>query len=60
MEHLFEAIRDLPVQQRQVLTLALEGMSRAEIAACLGITADNAAVRLSRARSALRERMEKP
>jgi RNA polymerase sigma factor (sigma-70 family) len=60
MERLFAAIRDLPVPQRQVLTLALEGMSHAEIAACLGITADNAAVRLSRARSTLRERMETP
>ncbi|HVV52653.1 MAG TPA: sigma-70 family RNA polymerase sigma factor [Polyangia bacterium] len=60
VERLYAAIRDLPVPQRRVLTLALEGMSHAEIGACVGITAENAAVRLSRARAALRQRMEEP
>ena len=57
VEQLFAALRTLPVPQRQVLTLALEGMALAEIGACVGITADTAAVRLSRARAALRERL---
>ena len=60
VERLYAAIRALPVPQRQVLTLALEGMSHAEIGACLRITPENAAVRLSRARAALRARMEEP
>jgi RNA polymerase sigma-70 factor (ECF subfamily) len=57
VEQLFEALRALRVPQRQVVTLALEGMDLAEIGACLGISADTAAVRLSRARAALRERL---
>jgi RNA polymerase sigma-70 factor (ECF subfamily) len=57
VEGLFAAIRALPVAYRQVLTLALEDVTHAEIAACLGITVENVAVRLSRARAALRERV---
>jgi RNA polymerase sigma-70 factor (ECF subfamily) len=60
VERLFAAIRALPVPFRQVLTLALEGMSHSEVGVCLGITPENAAVRLSRAREALRARMEEP
>jgi RNA polymerase sigma-70 factor (ECF subfamily) len=58
VDRLFAAIRTLPIPQRQVLTLALEGMTHAEIGACLGITVENAAVRMSRARAALREKLE--
>jgi RNA polymerase sigma-70 factor (ECF subfamily) len=58
VERLFAALRTLTVPQRQVLTLALEGMELAEIGACLGISAATAAVRLSRARAALRARLE--
>jgi RNA polymerase sigma factor (sigma-70 family) len=57
VEQLFAALRTLPVAQRQVLTLMLEGMELAEVGSCLGITAETAAVRLSRARAALRERL---
>lgn len=57
-ESLFRALRTLPVPFRQALTLALEGMSNAEVGACLGITAETAAVRLSRARAALRAQLE--
>jgi RNA polymerase sigma factor (sigma-70 family) len=60
MARLFTAIRGLPVPQRQVLTLSLEGMTHAEIGSCVGITAEHVAVRLSRARAALRKRMEEP
>ena len=48
------AIRALPVNYRQVITLALEDMTPVEIAAVLGVTENNVAVRLNRARKALR------
>ncbi|HEX4136552.1 MAG TPA: sigma-70 family RNA polymerase sigma factor [Bryobacteraceae bacterium] len=57
-ETLLAAIRSLPVNYRQVLTLALEDLTPAEIAAVLGVTENNAAVRLNRARKALREILE--
>jgi DNA-directed RNA polymerase specialized sigma24 family protein len=46
------------VNYRQVLTLALEDLAPAEIAAVLGVTENNAAVRLNRARKALRAILE--
>lgn len=52
-------LRTLPLGQRQVLALALEGLSHAEIAALVGITPENVAVRLGRARDALRRSLEK-
>lgn len=52
---LVSAIQSLPVATRQILTLALEGLSRGEIADILGISENNATVRLSRARRALQE-----
>jgi RNA polymerase sigma factor (sigma-70 family) len=55
---LWAALRSLPLGARQVLTLALEELPLREIAEILGITENNAAVRLSRARSALRDAME--
>jgi RNA polymerase sigma-70 factor (ECF subfamily) len=58
VDRLYAALRALTVPQRQVLTLALEGMTLAEIGVCLAITAETAAVRLSRARAALRARMQ--
>ena len=54
-EGLRRAVRKLPTTQRQAVMLYLEGLSTAEIAAVLGITENNANVRLSRARQALRE-----
>lgn len=59
LEHLLDALRRLPDASRQILTLALEGLTRTEIAEVLGITENNAGVRLSRARRALEEAMEK-
>ena len=58
VERLFAAIRALSVPQRQVLTLALEDLTHAEIAACLDISLSNVAVRLNRARAALRQLLE--
>lgn len=51
---MYEALRGLPLAQREVLTLALEGLPHAEIAEVLGVTVNSVDVRLSRARSALR------
>ncbi len=57
-ERLLRHLRVLPLGQRQVLTLALEGLPHLEIAAIVGITVENVAVRLGRAREALRRSLE--
>lgn len=56
-ERLQRAVRGLPLSLRQAVTLALEGFSHEEIGAALGISINNVAVRLNRARSALRDRL---
>lgn len=56
-ERLMAALQSLPGQTREVLALSLEGLSRAEMAAVLGVTENTATVRLSRARRALQEAM---
>jgi RNA polymerase sigma factor (sigma-70 family) len=55
--HLMEAIRQLPVPFRQAITLSLEDLSHAEIARVLGISENNVAVRMNRARKLLREKL---
>jgi RNA polymerase sigma factor (sigma-70 family) len=55
---LLAALRGLPVGQRQLVVLALEGMRYDEIAELLGISAGNVGVRLNRARAALKEQLE--
>lgn len=54
-ERLLGAIQRLPEGHRQVVLLSLEGLSHADIAEVLGITENNVAVRLSRARRALKD-----
>ena len=54
---LMDAVQSLPVNQRQVITLMLEGFSYAEIADVLGITETNVGARLTRARQILRLRL---
>jgi RNA polymerase sigma-70 factor (ECF subfamily) len=54
-EQLLVALRRLPLGQRQLVTLALEGLSTRELAEVLGITENNVGVRLTRARATLRE-----
>lgn len=56
-EGLARAVRSLPPPQRQVCALSLEGLTHREIADVVGITENNVAVRLSRARDALRRRL---
>jgi RNA polymerase sigma-70 factor (ECF subfamily) len=53
-----DAIQQLPLAYRQVVMLMLEELSHKEIAEVLGITESNVAVRLNRARKALKETME--
>jgi len=57
LSRVLAAIRELPVVDRTVLVLALEGASLEETAEVVGITAGNAGVRLHRARRRLVERM---
>jgi len=52
---LLGAVRRLPLGHRQVVTLFLEGFSMGEIAETLGLSENNAAVRMNRARVRLRE-----
>jgi RNA polymerase sigma factor (sigma-70 family) len=52
---LMSAIQSLPVTHRQMIVLALEGLSQAEIAEVMGITENNVAVRLTRIRKALKD-----
>jgi RNA polymerase sigma factor (sigma-70 family) len=52
---LMSAIQSLPVAHRQMIVLMLEGLSHAEIAEVAGITENNVAVRLNRARKALKD-----
>jgi RNA polymerase sigma factor (sigma-70 family) len=56
---LFDAIHRLPIAYRQVITLVLEDMAYADIAVVLGISESNVGARLSRARQALRELLER-
>lgn len=52
---LFEAVRTLPLQGRQIVSLHLEGFSNREIGEALGLSEGNIATRLSRARGQLKE-----
>jgi RNA polymerase sigma-70 factor (ECF subfamily) len=53
-------VRGLPLAYRQVTGLTLEGLTPAEIAETLGITANAVAIRLSRAKEMLRDRLGEP
>jgi RNA polymerase sigma factor (sigma-70 family) len=52
---LVDAIRRLPIMYRQVITMTLDELPQSEIAAVLGLTENNVAVRLNRARKLLRQ-----
>ncbi|MDT0603039.1 MULTISPECIES: sigma-70 family RNA polymerase sigma factor [Thalassotalea] len=57
-QRLAHAIRQLKLDQQQVITLALEGMSYQEIAEVLSITTNLVGVRLQRAKKALTQLLE--
>ena len=50
-------MRELPLGQRQLVTLALEGLSYAEMAEVLDISSNLVGVRLNRARKALTDKL---
>ena len=52
---LASAIQNLPLAQRQITVLMLEGLSHAEMAEVLGTTENNVGVRLTRAKTALKK-----
>ena len=54
-EKLEAAVQRLPLNQKLVVTLALEGFTPEEVADVLGITASAASVRLHRAKTALEQ-----
>jgi RNA polymerase sigma-70 factor (ECF subfamily) len=51
---LMAAVRSLPLVHRQIVTLALEGLTPREIAEYLGVTSNAVSIRLSRAKNLLR------
>jgi RNA polymerase sigma-70 factor (ECF subfamily) len=55
MRAVFRAIHALPFGQRQVLVLTLEGLAHEEIGDVLGISVNNVAVRVNRARAELKK-----
>ncbi|MFD2164764.1 RNA polymerase sigma factor [Thalassotalea euphylliae] len=57
-QRLSAAIRELKLEQQQVITLALEGMSYQEMAEILNITTNLVGVRLQRAKASLMKRLE--
>jgi RNA polymerase sigma-70 factor (ECF subfamily) len=59
-ERLLDAIRRLPVSLRQIVTLALEDMTYADIADVVGISETNVGARLTRARQTLRRLLQEP
>lgn len=59
MERVYRAVRKLPELDRSVLLMALEEMSRQEMADNLGIRENAVQVRLHRARRRLNEEMER-
>jgi RNA polymerase sigma factor (sigma-70 family) len=52
---LMSAIQSLPLTYRQMIVLMLEGLSHVQMAEVLGITENNVAVRLNRARNILKD-----
>jgi RNA polymerase sigma factor (sigma-70 family) len=52
---LISAIQSLPLTHRQMIVLMLEGLSHVQMAEVLGITENNVAVRLNRARNVLKD-----
>jgi RNA polymerase sigma-70 factor (ECF subfamily) len=56
-ERLRTAVQELPLDDRQIVVLYLEGLSAAEIEAVTGVSAGAVATRLTRARQRLRTRV---
>ena len=57
-EKLQATVRTLPLDQRQVVTLTLEGFAPREIADVLGVSANTVSIRLTRAKAVLKKAFE--
>lgn len=57
-DRLQDALRRLPLKDRQIVGLKLEGFANREIAEASGLTENNVAVRLNRARHRLKQMLE--
>lgn len=57
VRNLVKYVRQLPVSQRQVMTLSLEGLSYQEIAEICGLTVSNVGVLITRAKQQLKSKM---
>ena len=55
---LIDGIRELPIAEKQIVTLHLEGLSAAEIEEVTGVSAGAVATRLTRIRQKLTERVQ--
>lgn len=55
---LYSAIHTLDLLPRQIISLHLEGFSNKDIAEILGLSANHVAVKLTRIRAALKEKMD--
>ncbi len=58
VNQLLRAIRSLPLQSRQIVTMSLEGLSYQEISQVCGIQSSNVGAILSRAKKSLSEILE--
>lgn len=58
-QHLVRSIQQLPVPQREAIVLCFEGFSYPEVGEVLGISANAATLRCQRAKTALRDMMER-
>lgn len=56
-EALVDAVRELPLQSRQIVTMSMEGLSYQEIADVCGLKVTNVGVILNRARKQLMEKV---
>lgn len=54
---LMHAIRQLPIIQRQIITLYLDGVKQQDIAQILGMSENNIAVTINRAKQSLAQKM---
>ena len=57
-ESLLTAVRQLPLAQRQIVALSLDGLSYQEISEVLDISLSNVGARLNRARARLKEALD--
>ena len=55
---LLDAVRELPIQTRQVVTMSMEGLSYQEISEVCGLTSSNVGVILNRAKKQLAETVQ--